>query len=155
MDITSFLDPGGVVLSCDACSKKQVLQAIAHKAAELTGLNERAIFLALIERERLGSTAVGKGGALPHARVPGLERTVSLFVRLERPVDFEAADGQKVDLFFILLAPTSTALEPLRTIAHLLRLLHDGAACTRIREASTVNAVYTLLTTEAERLQPS
>jgi len=109
MEITDLVTPAAVVASLKATSKKQALQELARRAAELTGEQERAIFDVLLERERLGTTGVGDGVAIPHGKLPNLRKLVGVFARLERPIDFEAIDEQPVDLIFLLLAP-GTAL---------------------------------------------
>ena len=96
MEISDLLEPRGVLASLHAPNKKQVLQDLARRAAEVTGLPERAIFDVVLERERLGTTGVGAGVAIPHGKLPGLERMVGVFARLERPVDFESIDFLRV-----------------------------------------------------------
>ena len=105
MPLTDLVPPNAIVPGLRANNKKQVLQELAAKAAELTGQNERAVVEILLQRERLGSTAVGNGVAIPHGKLPSLNRLFGLFARLERPIDFEALDGRAVDLVFLLLAP--------------------------------------------------
>ncbi len=116
--------------------KKQALQELAAKAAELTGQNERAVLEVLMQREKLGSTAVGNGIAIPHGKLPKLERLFGLFARLGRPIDFEALDGQPVDLIFLLLAPEGAGADHLKALARVARLLRDPddrAQAARIR----------------------
>ena len=105
MDITELIGPGGIVANLRVTSKKQALQELAKRAAELTKQPERAIFEVLVERERLGTTGVGNGIAIPHGKLPDLDRLYALFARLETPIDFDAIDEQPVDLICVLLAP--------------------------------------------------
>src|SRR5262245_20433492 len=105
MEIADLLSPNAVVAHLKVANKKQVLQELSEKAAELTGLPERRIFETLMERERLGSTGMGQGIAIPHGRVPGVTKMTGLFALLDSPVEFESMDDQPVDLVFLLLAP--------------------------------------------------
>ena len=105
MTITDLVAPEAILPALKVNSKKQALQELAARAASLTGQNERAVFEVLLQREKLGTTAVGYGVAIPHGKLPKLEKLFGLFARLERPIDFEAMDGQPVDLVFLLLAP--------------------------------------------------
>ena len=107
MLLTDLVAPNAIIPALKVNSKKQVLQELAGKAAELSGQSERAILEILQQREKLGSTGVGNGIAIPHGKLPKLGKLFGLFARLERPVDFDALDGQPVDLVFLLLAPES------------------------------------------------
>ena len=107
MTLSDLVAPNAIIPALKVNSKKQAIQELAVRAAELTGQNERAILEILLQREKLGSTAVGKGVAIPHGKLPKLGRLFGLFARLERPIDFEALDAQQVDLVFLcwLLKP--------------------------------------------------
>src|ERR1700742_1265537 len=105
MTITDLVAPEAILPALKVNSKKQALQELAARAASLTGQNERSVFEVLLQREKLGTTAVGYGVAIPHGKLPKLEKLFGLFARLERPIDFEAMDSQPVDLIFLLLAP--------------------------------------------------
>jgi nitrogen PTS system EIIA component len=105
MEIADLLTPDAVVAHMKAATKKHVLQDMAQRAAQLTHLPERRIFETLMEREKLGSTGMGQGIAIPHGRVPGVEKMTGVFAQLDHPVDFDAMDDQPVDLVFLLLAP--------------------------------------------------
>src|SRR3979409_2745131 len=105
MTITDLVAPEAILPALKVISKKQALQELAARRATLTGQNERAIFEVLLQREKLGTTAVGYGVAIPHGKLPKLEKLFGLFARLDRPIDFEAMDGQPVDLVFLLLPP--------------------------------------------------
>ena len=145
MEIADLVTPAGVVPSLKATSKKQALQDLARRAAELTGEAERAIFDVLLERERLGTTGVGDGVAIPHGKLPDLPRLFGLFARLERPIDFEAIDEQPVDLIFLLLAPGGAGADHLKALARVSRLLRDRAIREKLRGSETAEALYALL----------
>lgn len=146
MDLVDILVPNGVVANSRATSKKQILQDLARKAAELTGAEERAIFDVLLERERLGTTGVGNGIAIPHGKLGGLKRLWGVFARLEKPVDFEAIDEQPVDLVFLLLAPEGAGADHLKALAKVSRLLRDRRICEKLRGSEKPDALYALLT---------
>jgi PTS system nitrogen regulatory IIA component len=149
MDIADLLDPRAVIPSLRAANKKQLLQEIARRAAEITGESERAIFDVLLERERLGTTGVGAGIAIPHGKLSSLKRLYGLFARLETPIDFEAIDEQPVDLIFLLLAPGSAGADHLKALARISRLLRDRTVCEKLRGSDKAEALYALLTENA------
>jgi PTS system nitrogen regulatory IIA component len=149
MEISDLLTPEAVVAKLHATSKKQVLQELAKRAAELVGEHERVVFDVLLERERLGTTGVGGGVAIPHGKLPRLSRMVGLFARLEKPVDFESIDEQPVDLVFMLLAPASAGADHLKALARVSRLLRDRKMCEKLRGSDTADALYALLTEHA------
>ncbi len=149
MEISDLIEPRAVVATLRAANKKQVLQEIARRAAEITGEAERAIFDVLIERERLGTTGVGSGIAIPHGKLAGLKRLYGLFARLETPIDFESIDGQPVDLIFLLLAPGGAGADHLKALARVSRLLRDRAVCDKLRGSDSPEALYALLTESA------
>jgi nitrogen PTS system EIIA component len=126
-------------------SRKQVLAEMAAVMADAAGLNSKEVFEALLERERLGSTGVGEGVAIPHARIEGLGRPVGGFARLLEPVDFEAIDERKADLVFMLLAPTDSGAEHLRALARAARVFRQESIRAALRKAQTVEAVLAIL----------
>jgi len=142
---TTF-SPGAVLPALHVTSKKKLFQEIAAQAAETYGLDQRAVFEALLEREKLGSTAMERGVAIPHARLAGAERIMCVFARLETPVDFDSADGVATDLVFALLAPEEAGSEHLRALAKVSRLLRDDKTCTKLRQSSDAAALYALIT---------
>ncbi len=146
MEIHELLSPDGVVANLKANSKKQALQELASRAARLTGLHERQIFETLLERERLGTTGVGNGIAIPHGRITGLPKLYGLFARVERPIDFDSIDEMPVDLVFLLLAPESAGADHLKALARVSRLLRDKGICEKLRGADSADAIYALLT---------
>lgn len=145
MSLEDLIDPGAVVPALRASSKKQLLQELASRAAERQHLDARTVFEALTERERLGPTAMGRGVAIPHARLPGVRRISGLFARLDRPVAFDAADGQPVDLVFLLIAPEDAGADHLRALARVSRLLRDDGRCAKLRATSDPAALYAIL----------
>ena len=146
MDLSDLLSLDAVIPALRANSKKQVFQELAVRAAAVTGLAEREVFDTILQRERLGSTAVGRGVAIPHGRLAGLDRLVGLFVRLDRPVDFDAIDDLPVDLVFVLLAPEGAGADHLKALARVARVLRDQAITTKLRAADDAAAIYSLLT---------
>jgi nitrogen PTS system EIIA component len=141
--------PDAVLSPLRANGKKQVLQDIAEAGARLTGLDTREVFETLLQRERLGSTGIGDGIAIPHGRSPRLQRLQALFVRLEKPIDFEALDGQPVDILFVLLAPEAAGADHLKALARVARVLRDKPTLDRIRTAHDSHAIYAILTERA------
>jgi len=145
MEIADILTLDAVVPALHATSKKQALQELARRAAALTGVDERTIFDVLMERERLGTTGVGNGIAIPHGKLPKLNKLFGLFARLERPVDFEALDGQQVDLVFLLLAPEGAGADHLKALARVARLLRDADIARKLRDSRDAEAIYAVL----------
>jgi PTS system nitrogen regulatory IIA component len=145
MEIADLLGPEQVVAHLRATSKKQALQDLARRAAQTSGQNERAIFDVLMERERLGTTGVGNGIAIPHGKLSTLDRLHGLFARLDHPIDFDAIDERPVDLIFLLLAPESAGADHLKALARVSRLLRDKTACEKLRGTEDQEALYALL----------
>ena len=146
MLLSDFISPDSVVASLKAKSKKQLLQDLSVRAARLTGHSERDIFDVLLRRERLGSTGLGHGIAIPHGKVQGLKRIVGIFARLAEPVDFDAVDGDPVDIVFLLLAPEGAGADHLKALARISRLLREGSAVEKLRASKDAAALYALLT---------
>lgn len=149
MDLRDLIKPDAVINALKANSKKQVIQALAEKAAEETGLDEREIFETLLQREKLGSTAVGGGIAIPHGKLPKLDRIFGLFARLSKPIDFEALDDQPVDLVFLLLAPEGAGADHLKALAQIARLFRESGVVGKLRASSDKSALYDVLTAGA------
>lgn len=149
MPLSDLLAPNAVFPSLKAPSKKQALQELSAQAAALTGHDEREIFETLLRRERLGSTGVGGGVAIPHGKLAKIERIVGLFARLEAPIDFEALDGEPVDLIFLLIAPEAAGADHLKALARIARLLRDPDVAKKLRSARDAQAIHTLLTASA------
>ncbi len=145
MLVADLLAPNAVIAALKVIGKKQALHEIAARAAELSGQNERAVLDVLVQRERLGSTAVGNGVAIPHGKLPKLDRLFGLFARLAKPIDFEALDNQPVDLIFLLLAPESAGADHLKALARIARLLRDPTIARKLRESEDADALYSVL----------
>jgi PTS system nitrogen regulatory IIA component len=146
MPVTDLLTPSAVVPALKVNNKKQALQELAGKAAELTGQSERTLLEVLIQREKLGSTAVGNGIAIPHGKLPKLDKLFGLFARLPRPIDFDALDNEPVDLIFLLLAPEGAGADHLKALAQVARLLRNPATARKLRESQDAEALYAVLT---------
>jgi PTS system nitrogen regulatory IIA component len=148
MEIVDLLNGERVVDNLPAASKKQVLQELSKRAAEITGLDERSIFNILLERERLGTTGVGKGVAIPHGKTAELSELYGLFARLDQPIDFDSVDDQKVDLVFLLLAPEGAGADHLKALARVSRVLRDASVCQSLRAAEDAKAIFEILSSE-------
>jgi PTS system nitrogen regulatory IIA component len=145
MEISDLIKPDHVIARLRATSKKQALQDLAKRAAEITGQPERALFSTLMKRERLGTTGVGNGIAIPHGKLSTLDKLYGLFARLDQPIDFDAIDDRPVDLIFLLLAPESAGADHLKALARVSRLLRDKPTCEKLRGTDDAEALYALL----------
>src|ERR1700744_2062552 len=145
MPITDLVAPNAILPALKVNNKKQVLQELAARAAVLSGQNERAIFDILMQREKLGSTAIGNGIAIPHGKMSTLNRLFGLFARLDRPVDFEALDNQPVDLVFLLLAPEGAGADHAKARARIARLLRDPSVAQKLRASHDAESIYAVL----------
>jgi nitrogen PTS system EIIA component len=148
MLLTDLVAANAVIPALKVNSKKQAIQELAAKAAQLTGQNERAIFDVLMQREKLGSTGVGNGIAIPHGKLPNINRLFGLFARLDRPVEFDTLDGLPVDLIFVLLAPETAGADHLKALARAARLLRDPDVARKLRESRDAEAIYAVLMLE-------
>lgn len=144
MDISDLLSADSIILRGGASSKRQALQAVAEAASSALGLGEAQVLEALLEREALGSTGLGSGVAVPHARVAGLDRVSAIFVRLDTPVAYESLDDRPVDLLFALFAPVNAGAEHLRALAAVSRAMRSPELREQLRQARTVDAVSAL-----------
>lgn len=149
MTLIDLLSPAAVISPLRANGKKQALLELAQQAAQLTGLAERDLFEALLQRERLGSTGIGDGIAIPHGRMAGIDRLVGLFARAEKPIDFDALDGQPVDLIFVLIAPEGAGADHLKALARVARVLRNPAVLEQVRAARDPAAIYAILSESA------
>jgi PTS system nitrogen regulatory IIA component len=149
MHLADLISPEALIPSLRAKTKKQLLQELAARAARLTGLQERYVFDTLLQRERLGSTGLGEGIAIPHGKFAGLKRIVGIFARLAEPVEFDAVDGEPVDIVFLLLAPEGAGADHLKALARISRLLREGHAVDKLRASKDASALYAVLTAEA------
>jgi len=146
MTAIDFLQPEAVLPVVKATAKKPLFVELSQAAAVLTGVGEREIFDALLQRERLGSTGIGSGIAIPHGKFAGIRSLVGLFARLERPIDFESLDGEPVDLVFVLLAPEGAGADHLRALARVARIFRDTEMTRKLRATRDAHALHALLT---------
>ena len=149
MEVTDLIRPHAVVPNLRVTSKKQALQELSRRASDLIDVPERRIFDVLVERERLGTTGVGNGIAIPHGKLSELSDLQAMFARLETPIDFEAIDEQPVDLICVLLAPESAGADHLKALARISRLLRDRTVCEKLRGSDSADAIYAILTESA------
>jgi nitrogen PTS system EIIA component len=146
MDFRDLIAPDNIVSSMRAKTKKQALQDLAEIAAQKTGLAARDIFETLLGRERLGSTGVGLGIAIPHARMASVTKMTCLFARMAERIPFDSPDGEPVDLIFLLLAPEHAGADHLKALARISRLLREPETAVRLRAAKTTDALFAILT---------
>ncbi len=149
MDLGDLISPEGVVATCKANSKKQLLQELATHASRMTNVDHRIIFDTLLQRERLGSTGIGQGIAIPHGKLAPLDNIVSLFFRLETPIDFDSIDDQPVDLIFLLLVPEGAGADHLKALARISRLLREPASIEKLRSSRNPASLFAVLTEPA------
>lgn len=145
MDLTDLIEASAVMPALKANSKKQLLQLLAEKATKATGIPEREIFDTILQRERLGSTGVGNGIAIPHGKLAGVRQITGVFARLENPVDFEALDDQPVDLVFLLLAPEGAGADHLKALSRIARVLRNADTVAKIRGTKDAAAIHSFL----------
>jgi PTS system nitrogen regulatory IIA component len=144
MNLTDLIAPDRVIFA-RATNKQQLLQDLASRFATLLNLDAQTIFTALQAREELGSTGLGNGFALPHARIEGLDRLFGMFTRLNRPIHFDSIDGDPVDLVFVLLIPPAAGNDHLAALACISRNLRDKEFAARLRQAPSAAALCSLL----------
>ena len=146
MSFSQLIKPDGVLPALRVNGKKQALQELSDRAALVSGLPARELFDSLLQRERLGSTGVGDGVAIPHGKLAKCEHIFGVFARLDRPIDFEAPDGLPVDLVFMLIAPEFAGADHLKALAMAARLLRNDAVAAQLRATRDPTALYALLT---------
>lgn len=145
MEIADLVSLDTVVPNLKVSSKKQALYELSEVAARVIGEPERVIFDVLLERERLGTTGVGQGVAIPHGKLPNIDRLYGVFARLANPIDFDSIDEQPVDLIFLLIAPEAAGADHLKALAKISRLLRNKQVCDKIRGSDSADAIYALL----------
>lgn len=148
MGLEDLLSPQGVIHNLRAKCKRDVLQALADQAGRILGRPSSEIMATLLEREQLGSTGVGDGVALPHGKMPDLQKIVGVLARLETPVSFDSVDDQPVDLVFMLLAPANATAAHLKALAKVSRLFRDSDARDALRGAESAEALFAIATSE-------
>jgi PTS system nitrogen regulatory IIA component len=145
MRLADLLTSDAIIPALKANTKKQALQELSEKAAQISGLPAREIFDALLQRERLGSTGIGNGIAIPHGKLARIKSIFGIFARLERPIDFDALDGAPVDLVFLLIAPESSGADHLKALACAARVLRDPGVVATIRATRDPSALYSVI----------
>ncbi len=149
MDLNGLIRPDSIIADLAATSKKQALQELSDVAAELTGKRPREIFDTLLQRERLGSTGLGRGIAIPHIKLTDLDRIYCVFARLKNPIDFEAIDNEPVDLVFLLLAPEHASGDHLKALSRISRLMRVPSVLDELRAATSETALKQILSASA------
>ena len=150
MDLSDLIPQAGVVAALKANSKKQAIQEMSEHAAGLLGMRARDIFDQLLQRERLGSTGVGQGVAIPHAKLATIDEICVLFARLDKPIEFDALDDEPVDLIFVLLAPEGAGADHLKALARIARLMREPGIARKLRASRDEGAIYSVLTSSSE-----
>ncbi len=145
-EIENLLEIDMVLADENPSSKKKLLQDLSEKAAQKTGIDKRKIFEVLLQRERLGSTGVGDGIAIPHGCLPELDNMFAIFARLRKPVEYESLDNQPVDIVFMLLAPEIDGADHLKALSRVARVLRNEKLVNDIRNLTDPDAIYALLT---------
>lgn len=146
MPVSDLKSADAILPALKVNGKKQALQEICARAASISGLLEREIFDSVLQRERLGSTGVGNGIAIPHCKLEKAHEIFGVFARLERPVDFDAQDGAPVDLIFLLVAPETAGADHLKALARTARVLRDPGFTARLRATKDPAALFLMLT---------
>jgi nitrogen PTS system EIIA component len=149
MDLSDLVTQKSIMPTLKAGSKKQLLQLLAEKAAQITGLGERDVFDTIMQREKLGSTGVGNGIAIPHGKLKNIKNITGIFARLESPVDFEALDDEPVDLVFMLLAPETAGADHLKALSRIARILREADMVSKLRGTKDATALYAFLTEQS------
>jgi len=146
MEISDIISPEAMLTKLKPNSKKQLLQELAAAAASLFDLDERMVFDTLLQRERLGSTGVGNGVAIPHGKLPGLDKIQGIFALLPKPVDYDSVDDQPVDVVFMLLAPEGSGADHLKALSRIARLLRNQTTLAQLRSETDNDAIFALVT---------
>ena len=155
MTLDTLIDKQSVLANLKVKNKKQLLLELSQAMANRVAIDHRLIFETLLKREKLGSTGIGQGIAIPHGKVSTLTRVHGLFAHLATPVDFESVDGQPVDLVFVLLAPEHAGADHLKALARISRLLRDPSVVAKLRGTEDAEGLYALLTEPAASPQAS
>ena len=145
MKISDIMSIDSILLSVKAKNKRQLLEEVAHFAAEKINIDERTIFDAIWERENLGSTGLGNGVALPHGRLAELNKVFVFFAKLTSAIDFDAIDNKPIDIVFMLLSPESSGADHLTALAKISRVLKDNTLTEKLRKAASAEEIYALL----------
>jgi nitrogen PTS system EIIA component len=149
MDLSDLVTQKSIIPALKAGSKKQLLQLLSEKASQITGLAERDVFDTIMQREKLGSTGVGNGIAIPHGKLPAIKNITGIFARLETPIDFEALDDEPVDLVFMLLAPETAGADHLKALSRIARTLREPETVKKLRGTKDATALFAFLTEQS------
>lgn len=150
MELADILSQDSIIACAKVASKRQLLQLLADRASERTGIDAQVIFDTLQNREQLGSTGLGNGIAIPHGKIKGLPGVTALFVRLAHPIDFDAVDDQPVDLVVMLLAPEGSGADHLKALSRVARLLRADGVVDKLRSVKDIDKLRDILTTPLE-----
>lgn len=150
MDLSDVIRQDAVIASLKANSKKQAIQELSERAGTLLSIPSRDIFDHLLQRERLGSTGISQGVAIPHAKIANLNGLFGMFARLDKPIDFDAIDDEPVDLIFLLLAPEAAGADHLKALARVARLMREPGVAQKLRASRDAAAIYAVLSRAAE-----
>ena len=148
MTLTDLIARDAILPSLSVANKKQALSERSEHAARHCGLTAREVFDALVQRERLGSTGIGNGIAIPHGKLAKVDRIFGVFARIEKPIDFEALDGEPVDLILLLIAPETAGADHLKALARGARLLRSPAVTAKLRGTRDAGMIYAILADE-------
>lgn len=148
MQLVDIISQDSVIANAKSNSKKQLLQDVAEVASSETGVAPRVIFDLLLQRERLGSTGIGNGVAIPHGKLPGLNQITGVFARLSKPVPFDAMDDEPVDLVFAILAPEGSGADHLKALSRIARIMRNQDTLAALRQTTDRDAIYSLLGNE-------
>jgi len=149
MPLSDLLASKAVVSALKASDKKEAIQGLAARLGTLIRRDANEIFEVLLQRERLGSTGIGGGVAIPHGKLPKLDKLVGVFARLAKPINFDALDGEPVDLVFVLLAPEAAGADHLKALARIARLLRDPEVAEKLRTVVDSDQMFAVLTAPA------
>lgn len=149
MNLAEIISAQAVIPQLKAQNKKQLLQDLAQAMASIVTVDHRIVFESLLRREKLGSTGLGQGIAIPHGRLPNITRVYGLFARLPQPVPYESVDGEPVDLVFTLLSPDQAGADHLKALARISRLLREPDTIQKLRGTETAQGLYAILTEPA------
>src|SRR5690606_3923602 len=145
MELADILSQDSIIACAKVASKRQLLQLLADRASERTGIDAQVIFDTLQNREQLGSTGLGNGIAIPHGKIKGLPGVTALFVRLAHPIDFDAVDDQPVDLVVMLLAPEGSGADHLKALSRVARLLRADGVVDKLRSVKDIDKLRDIL----------
>lgn len=146
MELSDILAKRSIIACAKVTSKRQLLQICADEAAAISGIDAHSVFETLVEREKLGSTGLGNGIAIPHGKIDGLSGVVAVYARLEAPIDFDAVDDQPIDLAVMLLAPNGAGADHLKALSRVARLMRTESVLTELRDTRDAAEIYKILT---------